>query len=59
MRAILLDLDDTLVPDHSDFLAAVDDVAAVLGAPAGMGARPCGCGHSSGGRERPRRPGSA
>jgi 2-haloalkanoic acid dehalogenase type II len=38
MRAILLDLDDTLVPDHSDFLAAVDDTAAAVGAPAGMSA---------------------
>ncbi len=38
MTALLLDLDDTLVPDYADFLAAVDDVAAALGAPAGMGA---------------------
>jgi putative hydrolase of the HAD superfamily len=38
MRAILLDLDDTLVPDHSGFLAAVDDTAAAVGAPAGMSA---------------------
>lgn len=36
MRVILLDLDDTLVPDVSDFLVAVDDTAAALGAPAGM-----------------------
>jgi len=35
MRAILLDLDDTLVPDHSDFLTAVDDTAAAVGAPPG------------------------
>jgi len=38
MRTILLDLDDTLVPDHSDFLAAVDETAAALGAPAEMSA---------------------
>ena len=38
VRAILLDLDDTLVPDHTAFLAAVDDTAAALGAPAGMSA---------------------
>jgi 2-haloalkanoic acid dehalogenase type II len=38
MMTILLDLDDTLVPDHADFLAAVDDTAATLGAPAGMSA---------------------
>jgi putative hydrolase of the HAD superfamily len=38
MRTILLDLDDTLVPDHADFLAAVDDTAAAAGAPAGMSA---------------------
>lgn len=38
MRAILLDLDDTLVPDHAAFLAAVDDTAAAVGAPAGMSA---------------------
>lgn len=36
MRTILLDLDDTLVPDHAEFLAAVDDTAAAAGAPAGM-----------------------
>jgi 2-haloalkanoic acid dehalogenase type II len=38
VRAILLDLDDTLVPDHSAFLAAVDDTAAAAGAPAEMSA---------------------
>ena len=38
VRALLLDLDDTLVPDYADFLAAVDDCAAALGGPAGMGA---------------------
>jgi 2-haloalkanoic acid dehalogenase type II len=38
VTALLLDLDDTLVPDYADFLGAVDDVAAALGAPAGMGA---------------------
>jgi putative hydrolase of the HAD superfamily len=38
VTAVLLDLDDTLVPDYADFVAAVDDVAAALGAPAGMGA---------------------
>jgi 2-haloalkanoic acid dehalogenase type II len=37
VRAILLDLDDTVVPDYSEFLFAVDDTAAALGAPAGMG----------------------
>ncbi len=37
MRALLFDLDDTLVPDYADFLAAVDDCAAAHGAPAGMG----------------------
>jgi putative hydrolase of the HAD superfamily len=37
MKAVLLDLDDTLVPDYADFLVAVDDAAAALGAPAGMG----------------------
>jgi putative hydrolase of the HAD superfamily len=38
VRAVLLDLDDTIVPDYADFKAAVDDVAAALGAPAGMAA---------------------
>jgi phosphoserine phosphatase len=38
VRAVLLDLDDTLVPDYADFLAAVDDTSAALGAPPGMGA---------------------
>lgn len=33
----MFDLDDTLVPDYAGFLAAVDDVATALGAPAGMG----------------------
>ncbi|HEY2790386.1 MAG TPA: HAD family hydrolase [Gaiellales bacterium] len=37
MRAVLFDLDETLVPDYGAFLAAVDDVAAALDAPAGMG----------------------
>jgi len=37
MRAVLFDLDETLVPDYGAFLAAVDAVAAALGAPAGMG----------------------
>ena len=37
MRAVLFDLDETLVPDYDAFLGAVDDVAAALGAPAGMG----------------------
>jgi phosphoserine phosphatase len=37
MTAVLLDLDETLLPDYGDFLAAVDDCAAALGAPAGMG----------------------
>jgi putative hydrolase of the HAD superfamily len=37
MRAVLFDLDETLMPDYDAFLAAVDDVAAALGAPAGMG----------------------
>ena len=37
MRAVLFDLDETLVPDYDAFLDAVDDVAAALGAPAGMG----------------------
>ena len=37
MRAALFDLDETLMPDYDAFLAAVDDVAAALGAPAGMG----------------------
>ena len=38
MKALLLDLDDTLVPDYAAFLEAVDDCAAALGGPAGMGA---------------------
>jgi 2-haloalkanoic acid dehalogenase type II len=37
VNAVLFDLDDTLVPDYADFLAAVDDAAAALGAPAAMG----------------------
>ena len=37
MKALLLDLDDTLIPDSSGFLAAVDDCAAALGGPSGMG----------------------
>ena len=37
MKALLLDLDDTLIPDYAGFLAAVDDCAAALGGPAGMG----------------------
>jgi putative hydrolase of the HAD superfamily len=37
VKALLLDLDDTLVPDYAGFLAAVDDCAAALGGPAGMG----------------------
>lgn len=36
MKAVLLDLDDTLVPDFAAFAAAVDEVAAAAGAPAGM-----------------------
>ncbi|HEY2868338.1 MAG TPA: HAD family hydrolase [Gaiellales bacterium] len=38
MKALLLDLDDTLIPDYAGFLAAVDDCAAALGGPSGMGA---------------------
>jgi 2-haloalkanoic acid dehalogenase type II len=38
VKALLLDLDDTLVPDYASFLEAVDDCAAALGGPAGMGA---------------------
>ncbi len=38
VRALLFDLDDTLIADYADFLAAVDDCAAAHGAPAGMGA---------------------
>jgi len=37
MRAVLFDLDETLLPDYGGFLAAVDDCATALGAPAGMG----------------------
>jgi len=37
VKALLLDLDDTLIPDYAGFLAAVDDCAAALGGPAGMG----------------------
>lgn len=37
MTAVLFDLDETLLPDYGGFLAAVDDCAAALGAPAGMG----------------------
>jgi len=37
VKALLLDLDDTLIPDYEGFLAAVDDCAAAHGAPAGMG----------------------
>jgi putative hydrolase of the HAD superfamily len=37
MRAVLFDLDETLVPDYGGFLAAVDECASSLGAPAGMG----------------------
>jgi 2-haloalkanoic acid dehalogenase type II len=38
VKALLLDLDDTLVPDYAAFLEAVDDCAAALGGPAGLGA---------------------
>src|SRR6185437_7193692 len=38
VKALLLDLDDTLIPDYAGFLAAVDDCAAALGGPSGMGA---------------------
>ncbi len=37
VRAVLFDLDETLLPDYGGFLAAVDDCAAAAGAPAGMG----------------------
>jgi phosphoserine phosphatase len=37
VRAVLFDLDETLVPDYGGFLAAVDACAAAHGAPAGMG----------------------
>jgi putative hydrolase of the HAD superfamily len=37
VTALLFDLDETLMPDYDAFLGAVDDVAAALGAPAGMG----------------------
>lgn len=37
MSVVLFDLDETLVPDYGGFLASVDDCAAALGAPAGMG----------------------
>jgi HAD superfamily hydrolase (TIGR01509 family) len=36
VKAVLLDLDDTLVPDFAAFTAAVDEVAAAAGAPEGM-----------------------
>jgi HAD superfamily hydrolase (TIGR01509 family) len=36
VKAVLFDLDDTLVPDFAAFEAAVDDVTAAAGAPAGI-----------------------
>jgi putative hydrolase of the HAD superfamily len=37
VTAVLFDLDETLLPDYGAFLGAVDDCAAALGAPGGMG----------------------
>jgi len=36
VKALLLDLDETLVPDYAHFLAAAQDVAEAHGAPAGI-----------------------